>query len=499
MKRSITSALLLASLTAVPALAEGEIPLMTIQEAVQRVVENSPDVLVQRSNPAQAEAEFRKNRAIYDPRLFLQALYTDSQTPSSSASTATTFDFERREMALEAGVSQLFSSGATATLGLGSSRTSRDTTSTLDPFWQTFVSLDVSQPLLKNSGPEPTELLIRSARYGSQRSHAQFVSSLMDSVLEVANEYYQLVNLGEIVQVRKASLALARKILDDTRGRVNAGVLPAMEILNAEFGLATRERELIDAERAVADRHDSLAYLVQSEEPFRVVPLDSLPLVTLEDSEEAAVSMALEMRPELKDQEIAVDASELQERVARNRKLPDLSLTAGVSLQGLSGSSSRAIDQVGGGDNPTWSLGVRLSYPLGNGEAVNEHSRTRLVLDQNRVRLQGLKERIANDVRSAWRELVARLKQQEVAQRGKDYAEERFRAFQKRNEVGLATTRDLLDVEQDLALSRSNLIASRTDCAIASYRLRRATGQILAREGVEVEEDEGARQLEQRQ
>jgi outer membrane protein TolC len=118
------------------------------------------------------------------------------------------------------------------------------------------------------------------------------------------------------------------------------------------------------------------------------------------------------------------------------------------------------------------------------------------VLDQNRVRLQGLKERIVNEVRSAWRELAARIKQQEVAQRGKAYAEERFRAFQKRNEVGLATTRDLLDVEQELALARSNLIAARTDSAVASYRLRRATGQILAREGIEVESFEGAHQLE---
>jgi outer membrane protein TolC len=496
MNRFFTIVLLLAYLYAVPALAEGEAPLMTIQEAVQRVVELSPDVLVQRSNPAQAETEYRKSRAIYDPHLFLQALYTDSQTIDSLTTIGSALETKRTEMAIEGGITQLFSSGATATLGLAGSRTSFDVSRNTDSFWETVLSLEVSQPLLKNFGVEATELVIRSAQYGSKRSHAQFVTSLMDSVLGVVSEYYQLVNLRELVQVRKSSLALANKILEDTKGRVNAGVLPAMEILNAEFGLSTRERELIDAERSVSDRYDSLAYLVQSEEAFRVASLESLPTVTLEDNEETAVAMALEIRPELQDQEVAVAASELQERVARNRKLPDLSVIASASLQGLADSSSRVVDQIGGADNPGWSLGARLSYPLGNGEAVNEHSRTRLVLDQNRVRLQGLKERIVNEVRSAWRELAARIKQQEVAQRGKAYAEERFRAFQKRNEVGLATTRDLLDVEQELALARSNLIAARTDSAVASYRLRRATGQILAREGIEVESFEGAHQLE---
>jgi outer membrane protein len=52
--------------------------------------------------------------------------------------------------------------------------------------------------------------------------------------------------------VRKVSLELARKVLTETQARVKAGVMPAMETLNAEFGVAVVKKDLIDAERAAA-------------------------------------------------------------------------------------------------------------------------------------------------------------------------------------------------------------------------------------------------------
>src|SRR6185369_13377456 len=80
---------------------------------------------------------------------------------------------------------------------------------------------------------------------------------------QVRTEYYKLYSLREDRNVKKVSLELARKILSDTQARVKAGVLPAMEVLNAEFGVVTREKELIDAELAVNDQVDVLRLLLQ--------------------------------------------------------------------------------------------------------------------------------------------------------------------------------------------------------------------------------------------
>jgi len=111
---------------------------------------------------------------------------------------------------------------------------------------------------LRNFGREATELNVNVARFDKEGASERFRTKLSDTVAQVRNDYYKLYDLSENLAVQREAQLLANKILDETRCRVKAGVLPAMEILNAEFGSATREKAVIDAERAVKDQLDVL-------------------------------------------------------------------------------------------------------------------------------------------------------------------------------------------------------------------------------------------------
>src|SRR6185369_6139592 len=128
--------------------------------------------------------------------------------------------------------------------------------------------------LLKNFGQETTELNISVARYNKEGSLERYSAKLNDTVAQVRNDYFKLYSLREQLEVKRTSLALANRILDETRGRVKAGVLPAMEILNAEFSSASREKEVIDAERAVRDQMDVLRLSLQLEPGGDIVIAD---------------------------------------------------------------------------------------------------------------------------------------------------------------------------------------------------------------------------------
>jgi outer membrane protein TolC len=75
-----------------------------------------------------------------------------------------------------------------------------------------------------------------------------------------------------------------------------------------------------------------------------------------------------------------------------------------------------------------------------------------------------------------------------VADRGTVFAEERLRSFMRKNEVGLATTKDVLDVENDLAISKSTQISAVVGYANALTTYWQATGELLEREGIRVVE-----------
>lgn len=462
-----------------------EAPLrLTLDEAIHMAVEKNLDVRAELYNPAQYEADINRYRAIYDPQLTLQTSYTDSNTATlASGGNAV----GSQGLILDSSISRLFWTGGTAALIFNNGYTSSNFM-TSSKSWQTGLGASISQPLLKNAGRDATEININISRYSKFASLERFNSLLLSTVAQVRTEYYKLYSLREEKEVKKVSLELARKILSDTQSRVKAGVLPAMEILNAEYGVATREKELIDAERAVSDQVDVLRLLLQMDAKagnLQTVDLPSRDRFEVVESE--AILKALD-RPDIREQKRNLELNELQTGYLSQKTRPDLTLTASAQLTGLDSSYRGNMDKVLTFDYPVWMVGLEFKYPLGNNAAENDYRKSRLKTEQISLQLRSLEENSKNEVRAAIRAVEAGYKQIDVTDRGAKFAEERLRSFIKKNEVGLATTKDVLDVENDLATAKSNQIKAVVGYADALTNYWRVTGELLEREGVRVVE-----------
>jgi outer membrane protein TolC len=459
---------------------------LPLNEAIRMAVEKNLDVRAELYNPAQYEAEINRNRSIYDPLLTLQTSYTDSTTPSFSSAAGK--DNESSSFLLNSSISRLFWTGATAAINFNNGYSGTNSTLSMPNYWQTGLGASITQPLLKNAGREATEIAINVSRLSKFASLERFNSKLLSTVAQVRNEYYKLHSLREESEVKKVSLELARKILSDTQARVKAGVLPAMEILNAEFGAVTREKELIDAERAVNDQVDVLKLILQI--GVQVSDLRTVDLPTrerFEASETEGIRKAIS-RPDIREQKHNLEIAELQTRVFSSKTRPELSLSASASMTGLDRTYNRNLDKAFTFDYPVWGVGLSFVYPLGNLAAENDYRRSRLKTEQTALQIRSLEEGAANEVRAAIRGITTGFKQIEVADRGRVFAEERLRSFIRKNEVGLATTKDVLDVENDLASSKSNQIKAVVAYANALTLYWQVTGELLEREGVRVVE-----------
>lgn len=457
---------------------------LTLNDAIRMAVEKNLDVRIELYNPAQFEADINRNRSIYDPLLTIQTSYSDSSISTVSTGSAAV---EPQSLVLNSSISQLLWTGGTAAITFNNMYTNSNVV--IPPnSWQTGLGASINQPLLRNVGREATEIAINTSRYSKFASLERFNSRLLSTVAQVRTEYYKLHSLREERDVKKVSLELARKILSDTQARVKAGVLPAMEVLNAEFGAVTREKELIDADLAVSDQVDVLRLLLQMDAGGGDLKTVDLPPRDRFDAIESdAIQKALN-RPDIREQKRNLELNELQTRNLSQKTRPDLTLTASAQLTGLDSNYQQNLDKVLTFDHPVWSIGLNFSYPLGNGAAENDYRKSRLKTEQISLQLRSLEETSANEVRSAIRGIVAGYKQIEVADRGKTFAEERLRSFIRKNEVGLATTRDVLDVENDLAVSKSNQIKAVVGYANALTRYWQATGELLDREGIRVVE-----------
>ena len=457
---------------------------LSLTEAIRMAVEKNLDVRAELYNSAAYEADIRRNRAIYDPLFTALTNYSDSTTPSVNVGSPVSLAGKSFE--LNAGLSQLLWTGATVSAGFNNSHSSTNK-DTYD-YWQSSLGVSIVQPLLKNVGREATEVTINVSRLNKFASLEHFNVRLLTTVAQVRTEYYKLHSLREERDVKKISLDLARKILSDTEARVKAGVLPAMEILNAEFGAVSREKELIDAERAVSDQVDVLRLLLQmNAETGDLKTVDLPPRDLLDVNENDAVLKALN-RPDLREQKRNLELNELQTKNFSQKTRPDLILSASTQSAGLNNAYHRNVDSVLSLDNPGWSIGLEFKYPLGNGAAENDYRRSRLKTEQISLQIRSLEESSTKEVKAAIRGIAVGFKQIDVADRGAKFAEERLRAFIRKNEVGLATTKDVLDVENDLAIAKSNQIKAVVGYANALTTYWQVTGELLEKEGIRVVE-----------
>ncbi len=463
---------------------------LALKDAIRIAVEQNLDLKAELYNPAINEADVRLNKGIYDPHLTLTTGYSESTSiPVNTLSTGVSDKYRQETFTINPGANQLLPSGATLGLTFNNahSHTNATAAGTRGGYWDSDVTISATQPLLKNFGRESTELLLAVAIGNKEGSFYRYQSRLLATVLQVKIEYFKLYFYYVDLESKRVSLKDAQRILDDTKARVKAGVLPAMEIINAEFGVASREKDLIDAERAVQDESDVVSLLLKLDVKGLLRPIDVPKYEILQTNEEDAIKKGFMNRPELKEAQTGIRNNEIQARVAKNSTLPSLNLTASAGLNGLGGNYGNDMDKLSSANYPFWAVSLQLDYPIGNNSAENAYIKSKLKVDQANTQLRSQEELIRNEIRSSIRALASNYKQIEVTERARTFAEENLRAYTRRNEVGIATIKDVLDVESTLSTARSNYNKALIDYNSAMNQYWKATGELLEREGIKIE------------
>ena len=359
----------------------------------------------------------------------------------------------------------------------------------LNPVYDSYARLSLVQPLLRGFGLTATEKGIIFSAKDRQIARQDLRTMAFQVVADVRNAYYDALQAQYALSYRESSAALARRIVQENTARVDAGILAPVEKLEAEVGLQSRERLLLDAQRAFADSLDRLNLLLNARDKY-YHPVIQPFTMDFEVDEDDGVSSGILKRPDVIRRTRQIEKNRAEQSLARNSLLPELNVVAAYSQNGLSDNKSNSIDMVKEGDYDSWEVGVEFSYPLFNIESRNELKRADVELKQQRALLAQLHNEVRNEVRAAIRRIDVNRKKTEVAKKGHDLATEKLRILLKSREVGLATTRDVLDGGEDLASARNDQITSVSDFFKSITEYLRATGTLLESENIVFSGDE---------
>jgi outer membrane protein TolC len=473
---------------------------LTLEEVVALALERNLGLRVQRYGRARARLGIQEAMGIYDLGLVGDASISSDESPSASNLEGAAVQKQDREQ-MTLGLSQLFPTGGTAQVSFSNSKLETNSQFfTINPSYNSGLDFSLSQPLLRNFGRDATEFGLRIAALDSDIAREGFLEQVVATIANAETAYWNLVAARYRLGVAEESRALALQLHENNKVRVDVGTLAPLELVASEAGIATREEEIIRARAAIGDAEDVLRYLIDVDDArfwtMPLVPDTAAETEYLSFDLSESLSTALDSRPELAREQLALRGREIQAAYYRSQTKPRLDLVARYGFNGvggdvvvrdnegnvissLPGGWDDAFDQVTGADFPGWSVGLEFGMPLQNRAARARATSADLALEQGRVGIEQLQQQVEAEVRIAARGLETGRQEIESARVSVRLAESNLDAEKKKYENGLSTSFQILQVEEELAAARLRLVQAVTGYRRALVSYHRSIGRLL--------------------
>ncbi len=488
-----------------------EVAKLTLAEAVQTALQHNPGIAAQRLTPIRAVEDVRIAESAFDPDFLADANKDYTVAPNSSALSGVLHNVSTN-VNWDVSLKKLLRTGANFQIDFTNNRlVSNAKFQGLVPQYKPELLFSLNQPLLRNFGSNFAYLLVDITNITSQEAQYNYRAQLANFVKAVVVAYWNVVNARETLAVRQQSLALATQTLKENNERVRVGLLAPVAVTEARSQEAAREADVIVAENAVEVAEQTLRQTVYLHSdanelvPRRIDPIESLRTEPVDIDAERALAVALDRRPEVIAQNLDVHARNLTVRVRENAVLPKLDAVASFGLNGLSGdpvtvtvdgqpvqtpftgSYGKSLDRLTSTDFYSYNAGVVLEIPLANANAKAQYAQAKIDAASSELSRRQLLSDVTLEVQRAVSDVVTNVKRLRATHLATELARENLRDQQRRLEVGMATTKDILDFQDQLTTARGNEVQAQTDYNVSLAELARSQGTLLDQYSVVVE------------
>jgi outer membrane protein TolC len=472
--RALTG-LVLAVAAAVPAPAyepapEGEARPMGLSEAVLLALERNLDLEIERAEPLIAGFRIEEAKAEFDPTFQWTTEYKDGERFVNSVLETSPL-LEDDGTIDEKLLTPRWDLGGKATSGTEYGITlvtpALETNNPLRLFDVSYTpqfTFSVKQSLLRGRSKEINRVRIREAENLLRHSRIDLESRMLDLVHQVERAYWTAAWARERLRIALESLELAESLVVRLEQMMNAGMAKEFDLLKPRLEV---ERRRSDAARSEADLLNAQTRLRALIDPSlgtgtRITTTDDAPIEEPPPTWDAILETALQNRPELQQQELIIQNSEMERDRADDDTQWRFDATGKTWYSGLGGEdpSPLVLDPVAIDRDDfleafrdgvtSWSVGFDLLIPLGQRKMLAAAGPARLRLRQETARLQVLRNRVAVDVETSFRDLTAEWTRIQIARGATSLAREQYDTEQRNLETGLATIVQVIEAQDYL-------------------------------------------------
>ena len=319
---------------------------LSLNEAVKRALENNNDIEVARDDVRFAETQLRSLQGVYDPLLSFTPQIDKRITPQQSSlggsgrsgtTTNTTYS-------LSPSINKSFElGGGNYTLSFANNHTNTSSSfSFINPFYSSNLSLQITQPLLRNRAIDNNRRQIRIQKKRLEQSDADFRLRTIDVITQVQRAYWDLVFALRDQQNQLDNLNLTRENLRRVEAQITVGTKAPLERAEVQTELANRESSLLLAVQGVSIAENNLKQLMFKDPSVpewsaQLTPTDTPKFDTTPVNLNDALKAARENRPELRRLRLQNDINQIDLQYFKNQTRPQIDIQSTLATTGLAG------------------------------------------------------------------------------------------------------------------------------------------------------------------
>lgn len=422
---------------AAPACAE------TLADALALAYDSNPNLLAQRSVQRGLDETYVQARAGYRPQLNFQAQssYEQVRTPHAAGG----------------GLIDTNGDGIPDAVGRGITEANSN-----------FIGLSLSQPIWNGgrtaSQVSAAEADILSGRENLRRIEAQVMFQVIQAYVDVRRDQ-------ESVQIRQQNVDVLKKQLEESKARYDVGEITRTDVAQSESRLAAAQALLTSTVAQLAISRANYALAV-GQNPGELAPEPSLAFMLPKTADEA-FSVAEQFNPQLRAQEYAELASRARVAAARAERMPSVGLRAQYGFTG------RAVPFRQDLYSRVVIGSASLTVPIFTGGLTSSRIRQQIERDNtDRIGIESQRRTVLQNITQTWNQLIA-------ARANIDSTEESVRAAKvaaegthEEQKLGLRTTIDTLNAEQELSNNELSATQAKHDEYLAAVSVLQVMGRL---------------------
>ncbi|MCL2845077.1 MAG: TolC family protein [Chitinivibrionia bacterium] len=435
--------------------------ILSLEEALNMAVNGNPLLAIERIRTDIARTIIRERQYAFEPTI--TATYS-AQEPF--------FDHNRASIALS----------QTAPTGTNIELSTRGATWAAPRDSNATARITITQSLLQGLGTRVNLAPVRRARIDLEISQEELSAYAQRLFAEVERSYWALMLSNKELQIFEYSLELANRLLFEAEQRLNAGTVAPIDLITIRAEVASREKQLFDAQIAREQRSLNLAFLINAPQFFdkEIILSDSTLTLGEADNLEDHILAAQEFRQDLRQANLLAERGELDLIQTKNGLLPRLDFF--IALEGTSPNETFAI--FPNDSDPRFSAGLQLQFPITSGAARQRHRAAQYTSQQRQLAISNFSRLIDFEIRSAHLEVSRAHRQIETAQLVSTLQKQKLEAEQEKLRVGRSTGYAVLQVQRDVVSANLDEARARIAYIEALLSLYSRDATLLARRGV---------------